>query len=225
MKIWLDTIDITTIKHAATLGILAGVTTNPAILSGSAQGFEDVVGDILDSQPGWLAVQVVQADYDSILKQARTLAGMSERIVVKIPAVEDGFRAITALARENIVTLATTIFESRQIVTAALCGATYAAPYLNRIEEVTGRAFEMLQASQKIIETYGFKTQILAAAIKSVDQFVRCATLGIPAVTLPENVYRALFASNENIASSLHRFDVAWASNERMKNSNFFALD
>jgi TalC/MipB family fructose-6-phosphate aldolase len=225
MQIWLDSIDIATIKHAAGLGILAGVTTNPSILSRSTQHFDQVVGDILDGQPGWLAVQVVEKEYDSIVKQARKLAAISDRIIVKIPAVDDGFRAIATLERENITTLATTIFESRQIVAAALCGASYAAPYVNRIETATGRAFEMLEESQKIIDKYGFKTKILAASFKSVDQFIRCATLGLAAVTLPDNIYRALFASNEHIANSLNQFDSAWVSNAGMNTSRFFALD
>jgi TalC/MipB family fructose-6-phosphate aldolase len=225
MKIWLDSINDVTIKHAADLGILAGVTTNPTILSRSTQDFEYVIGSILDSQPGKLAVQVVQKDYESIVKQAKKLAAISDRIIVKIPAVQDGFRAIATLERDNIATLATTIFESRQIIAAALCGASYAAPYVNRIEVATGQAFEILGESQRIIDAYGLKIKIMAAAIKSVEQFVRCAKLGVPAVTLPDDIYNALFVSNENIVNSLHQFDLAWASNERMRESSFFVLD
>lgn len=225
MELWLDSIDIDTIKHAAELGILAGVTTNPTILSRSSSTFEEVIESILHAQSGKLAAQVVQSDYDSIVEQARKLAAISDRIVVKIPAVHDGLRAIAALERENVATLATTIFESRQVVMASLCGATYVAPYLNRIECATGGAFEMLAASQRIIETYGFKTKILAAAVKSVDQFIRCADLGVAAVTLPGDVYQALFASNEHIDGSLDKFNEAWASNARMSESKVFRLD
>ena len=225
MQIWLDSINVATIKHAANLGILSGVTTNPKILSCSTQNFECVIDNIIDIQSGWLAVQVILADYDSMVKQARKLAAISNRIIVKIPAVHDGFRVIATLEQENIATLATTIFESRQIVTAALCGASYAAPYVNRIEVAGGRAFETLEESQKIIGKYGLKTKILAASIKSVEQFIRCATIGVAAATLPDDVYHALFASNENIADILDQFDKAWASNAHMQGSRFLALE
>jgi TalC/MipB family fructose-6-phosphate aldolase len=223
MELWLDSINIEAIKHAAGLGVLAGVTTNPVILSRSGEKFERVIEAISESQLGRIAVQVVHREYNDIVKQAKRLVAISDRIVVKIPAVDDGLRAIATLERENIATLATTIFESRQIIMASLCGATYAAPYLSKIQMETGEAFGMLETSQKIIEAYGFKTKMLVAAVKSVEQFVRCAELGLSAVTLPENVYRALFASNKSIASSLDTFDLAWGSNAGMKESPFFA--
>lgn len=223
MELWLDSINIETIRHAAEFGILTGVTTNPTILSRSNKKFEHVVESILDNQQGKIAIQVVHDEYATMIKQARRLVGISGRIVIKIPAVEDGLRAIATLDQENISTLATTIFDSRQIVLASLCGATYAAPYLNRIHTTTGGAFEILEKSQRIIETYKFKTKILAAAVKSVEQFMRCAELGISAVTLPDDVYRALFASSDNVASSLEKFDLAWSSNAGMKESPFFA--
>ncbi|TAM54247.1 MAG: hypothetical protein EPN57_06385 [Paraburkholderia sp.] len=216
---------MTIIKHASELGILTGVTTNPAILSRSSEKFECVIENLIAFQSGKVAVQVVENEYASIIKQAKKLAAISDRIVVKIPAVDDGLRAIATLEGENIATLATTIFESRQIVMASLCGATYAAPYLNRIEMSTGGAFEISKKSEKIIRTYGFKTRILAAAVKSVEQFMRCAELGVSAVTVSDDIYHALFASNGDIVCSLEKFDLAWASNAGMRESQFFALD
>lgn len=225
MELWLDTIDVVTIRHAAELGILTGVTTNPALLSCANRNFESVIESIADSQSGKIAVQVVQHQYAAIMNQARKIAAINDRIVVKIPAVHDGFKAIAALERENITTLATAIFEPRQIILAALCNATYVAPYLNRIQMATGGAFEIIEKSQNIILKYGFKTKILSAAIKSVEQFTRCAELGVSAVTLPDDVYRALFDSNESITSSLRKFDLAWDANAGMNRSSFFALD
>ncbi len=223
MELWLDSINIKTIRHAAELGVLTGVTTNPTILARSDQTFEYVVESIVDNQSGKIAIQVAHTEYDAMIKQAIKLTGISDRIVIKIPAVGDGLRVIAALARENIATVATTIFESRQIVMASACGATYAAPYLNRIQTTTGGAFEVLEKSQRIIETYNFRTKILAAAVKSVEQFMRCAELGVSAVTLPDDVYQALFASSGNIAGSLEKFDLAWNSNAGMNGSPFFA--
>jgi TalC/MipB family fructose-6-phosphate aldolase len=212
------------IQHGNHLGILTGITTNPAILSRSNKDFEETIYDLLEIQPGLVAVQVTGKTYNEIIKQAHKLASISHRIIIKIPAIHEGFKAISHLERESIRTLATTIFESKQILMAALCGATYAAPYVNRIETATGNAFDMLEESQTIINRHGFRIKIMAAAIKSVEQFVRCAALGINTVTLPSEVYDELFSSNAHIDESLNQFDIAWNSNELLKKSSFFTL-
>ena len=108
---------------------------------------------------------------------------------------------------------------------AGMCGASYAAPYINRIETATGNAFEILEESLKIVDSQKLNIKIMAAAIKSNQQFLRCIKLGVPAITLPDDIYHSLFASSESVAESLHQFDLAWASNERMRQSSFFALD
>ncbi|MBX9296564.1 transaldolase family protein [Chromobacterium piscinae] len=222
MKIWLDTIDIDAIRKAQAMGVLAGVTTNPSILATSNRDVEAVLGEILDAQSGPLAVQVAARGLDGMLAQARRIAGISPRMVVKIPAAGDGFRAMSILEREGIATLATTIFETRQLALAALAGASYAAPYVNRIELSTGNAFEVLEQSQRLLDAYGYKTSILAAAVKTVDQFLRCAQTGVAAVTLPVAVFQQLHASSEDIEQSLRKFDAAWQSNGLTRDAALF---
>lgn len=223
MQVWLDTIDFDIIKHAQRLGIAAGVTTNPAILGDVHENLESLFGKLLDIQTGGLAVQITHTDAKGQLAQARRIARLGSRIVIKIPAIGEGFQVMAELEKEGIKTLATTIFESRQIVMAGMVGAHYAAPYINKIEESTGNAFELIAESQQIIERYGYRTRIMGASIKSADQFVRCAKLGIGAITLPADTYREIFASTESIDASLAVFAEAWQSNRFATESSLFS--
>jgi TalC/MipB family fructose-6-phosphate aldolase len=225
MQIWLDTIDFSLIRHARQLGLLAGVTTNPSILAAAKQPVESVLDTLLDLQPGKLAVQVTGDDYASQLRQARRLAAKSDRIVIKIPAVGDGFQTMAALEREGIPTLATAIFESRQIVMAGLLGVHYAAPYLNRIEQAGRDAALLLQESQQILQRQGQRTLIMGAAVKSLEQFMQCARAGIGAVTLPADTYRQLFASTPDVDAALARFDSAWQANPFTARSALFSTE
>ena len=222
MQLWLDTIDLNLIKDACELDILSGVTTNPSILAGSNISPEETIRKLIDIQSGGVAVQTTETEFLSIIKQARRIAKISERIIIKIPAINDGFRAISFLEKEGINTLATTIFETRQIVLAGMLGAMYAAPYINRIECATGNAFDMLSDAQNIISKNQYKTKIMAAAIHTSDQFIRCAKIGAGAITIPANLYKELFASNSDIDSSLEKFHFAWSSNDCTSQSRLF---
>ena len=222
MQLWMDTIDFELILDAARLGILAGVTTNPKILAGSDNEPESVIRKLLDIQTGMVAVQTTETELSSIVKQACQIAKISKRIIIKIPAINDGFRAIPILEKEGVRTLATTIYETRQIVFASMLGAMYAAPYLNKIESTTGNSFGVLSEAQNILSRDQSKTKIMGAAIVNAQQFSSCAKIGIGAITLPAHVYKELFASNEHMESSLSVFDAAWTSNDRTSRSSLF---
>jgi TalC/MipB family fructose-6-phosphate aldolase len=213
MQIWLDTIDCDLIENANRLGIVAGVTTNPRLLSQANADPAAVIKKLLDIQPGRVAVQTTAKPLPSIIEQAYRLVRVSDRIIVKIPAVGDGLRAIALLAKEGIPTVATTIYETRQIVWAAKLGATYAAPYLGRIALAGGDALAVVRDAQQILATYCYPTHIMAAAIRTAGQFVECAKAGVGAATLSADLYQALFASNAFIDASLNEFDRVWLAN------------
>lgn len=222
MQLWMDTIDFDLIGDAARLGILAGVTTNPTILASSDNDPETVIRKLLDIQPGMVAVQTTETELSSIVKQACQIAKISKRIIIKIPAINDGFRAIPILEKEGIHTLATTIYETRQIVFASMLGAMYAAPYLDRIESTRGNGYGVLSDSQNILSRDQSRTKIMGAAIVNAQQFSSCAKIGIGAITLPAHVYKELFASSEHMDSSLSAFNAAWTSNDCTSQSRLF---
>jgi len=222
MQLWMDTIDFDVIEDAARLGILAGVTTNPTILAGSDNEPETVIRKLLDIQPGMVAVQTTETELSLIVKQAYQIAKINKRIIIKIPAINDGFRAIPILEKEGVNTLATTIYETRQIVFASMLGAMYAAPYLDRIESTVGNGFGVLSDAQNILSRAQSRTRIMGAAIVNAKQFSGCAKIGIGAITLPAHVYKELFGSSEHMESSLSAFNSAWTSNDHTSHSHLF---
>jgi TalC/MipB family fructose-6-phosphate aldolase len=212
MELWLDTTDLDVIKHANKLNILTGVTTNPLLLSKAEADPETTIKKILDVQPGRVAVQVTEGELMPIIEQSRRLSKLSDRVIIKIPAINDGFHAISFLEKEGICTLATTIFETRQIIFSAMTGASYAAPYLSRIDQATGNATSVVGDGQEIIKLNNYKTKIMAASVTRLEQFIWCAKIEIGAITLPKNLYSELFSSNAVIEKCMDDFDAAWKS-------------
>ncbi|MCC7005488.1 MAG: hypothetical protein IT497_02435 [Ottowia sp.] len=141
-------------------------------------------------------------------------------MIVKIPACYDGLKAMAILSRDGISTLATTIYDSKQVVCSAIAGAKYAAPYLGRL---LGDQNAKLADMQAVITEQKYPIKIMAAAIRSCEQFVECARLGVAAITLPVDVYQALFVPSSEVMDSLHNFELDWSSNPLAKQSDLFA--
>lgn len=222
MELWLDTSDYKIIRSASDLGVLTGVTTNPSILSKVAELPETILKNLLEIQAGLVAVQVTQHECTAMLKQARTLAALNDRIIVKIPACDEGFKVIGLLANEGIATLATTVFETKQVVFSALLGASYVAPYLGRLPGDSNKQMAALTDMQTVIKTNNYPIKIMAAAIRSCEQFVECARLGVAAVTLPPSVYQALFMPSAEVSESLNKFNLDWLASPYTKKSRLF---
>ena len=222
MELWLDTIDFDTVAHASRLNVLTGVTTNPSILGKATSDPESILRKLLDIQSGYVAVQIVATGLPRIIEQAQRIAQIDDRIIIKIPAAHDGFEAIAWLEKKGIRTLATTIFDTRQILLAAMLGATYAAPYLSKIDQSGGNADAVIDEGNAIIKANRYTTKIMVASIKTVEQFVQCAKIGAAAVTLPGQVYRELFCSTPQIEESMSLFDGVWNSNHLTRHSELF---
>jgi TalC/MipB family fructose-6-phosphate aldolase len=222
MELWLDTIDLDVIQNAHEMNILAGVTTNPTILSKADTSPETKIKQVLDAQSGYVAAQVTVNDFSEMLAQARRLAALSKRIIVKIPVTPDGLRAMAILNKENIATMATAIFEPPQVFLAAAVGAKYAAPYLGRIEKTTGHSFEILAEMTQIISQQKQTLRLLAAAITSTEQLIKCAALGVHAITLPAAVYQSLLATHPATEESLEGFAKDWLSGKYTTTSTLF---
>ncbi|HEV8052150.1 MAG TPA: transaldolase family protein [Parachlamydiaceae bacterium] len=210
MEIWLDTCDSEVISNAHRLGILYGVTTNPSILAKADENHDIVINRILDNQNGSVAVQVTAYNADEMIKQAEALRAFSDRIIVKIPVVQDGLVAIKHLSRKNIPIMATAIFQPHQALLAALAGADYVAPYVGRIFDEGIDAYDSLETMQAIYKTYQFKTKILAAALRTPEQIMKCARLGIHAVTLKSTLFSQFSADDESTLNCLSVFAEDW---------------
>ncbi len=227
MELWLDTTDEKIIRDAYSLGLLTGVTTNPSILSKADDAPEIVLERLLGFQEGYVAVQVTADDLPTMLKQAEKLMRLDYskrgRIIIKIPASGDGFKAMALLKKQGITTLATAVFETKQLIFSALAGASYIAPYFNRIENASGgHALKVLKEMQEIIHVQRYQIKIMAAAIHSSKQLCDCAQLGVGAITIPVPVYQEMMQSSSHVEDSLKKFKEDWQSNKETATSKLF---
>lgn len=220
MEIWLDTINIPSVKKAKSLGILNGVTTNPSLLSGAKSPLKEVLIELLTHQEGPITAQVVASDCDEIVKQALALVEISRRIIVKIPFSVEGLKAIDILSHQGIVTMATVIFTPQQALLAAKAGAQYIAPYLGRMEANGIDPWNTLETMLKIYKNYEFSTKILAASIRDVSQVIRCAEMGVHAVTLKDQVFEQLLETDPMTHQGISQFAVDW---EKAKDTSLFS--
>jgi TalC/MipB family fructose-6-phosphate aldolase len=211
MEIWLDTANVELAAHAQSLGILDGVTTNPTILSTSKVSPQIVIEGLLEAQSGCVAIQVLSDEEDEILAQAKQLSSISSRILVKIPATQNGFRAIYALSQEGIPTLATAIFDARQALLAFKAGASYLAPYLGRIADNGKNPLEVLSQMKMVKERYGFGGKIMGAGIRDLNTAMGCVDLGICAMTLSNKVFGEFIQDSNPTLLALEKFSMDWS--------------
>lgn len=210
MEIWLDTCDSEIILNAKRLGILHGVTTNPSILAKAGEDHDKIISNLLEVQNGPVAVQVTAYNAESMIKQGLALRSISDRIIVKVPVVQDGLAAIRYLSRENVRVMATAIFQPQQALLAALAGADYVAPYVGRMLDEGMDAFDALDSMKSIYKSYQFKTKILAAALRTPEQVMVCARMGIQAVTLKSTLFSQFTADSELTLNCLNVFAEDW---------------
>ena len=218
MEFWLDTTKLDVIESADRLGVLFGATTNPSIISKSGERLEDVLRSILSVQEGPVTAQVVAKDAEGMIQQAKLLRKLSKRIIIKIPVTKAGLEATAFLSSRNIPTMVTVVFDSNQVVMAALAGATYVAPYLGRIQKSGKDSLKVLRDMQSIIDNQSFSTKIIAASIKSPDIVSECARLSVSAVTVPESVFKKMLPHSQTTAG-IEKFSDDW---KKAKRSDLF---
>lgn len=204
MEIWLDTIDTAAIEKAKDLGLLYGVTTNPALLSQASLPAEEVLEDLLNRFSGPLAVQVTLSKASEMIEQGKDLVDFSSRIIVKIPVTEEGIEAINRLSHIDIPVMATTIFSPLQALLALKAGARYVVPYFSHLGE---KALPVCQSIQKMVCT---ERKLLIAALTTPAQVIQCAEEGFSAVTLKAPLFSECLAPPKQTLEHLERFTKAW---------------
>jgi transaldolase len=196
MKFFIDTANIDQIKEAYSLGILDGVTTNPSLMAKEGiSGTDNVlrhykaICDIVDSD---VSAEVLSTDYDSMIREGEMLASIDEKIVVKIPMIKDGVKAIKYFSDKGIKTNCTLVFSPGQAILAAKAGATYVSPFLGRLDDISYNGLELIANMSNIYMIQGYQTQILAASIRNPVHIVECARLGAHVITSPLSSILAL---------------------------------
>lgn len=192
MQIFIDSADIDDIKDAAAMGLVDGVTTNPSLIAKSGRKLEEVINDIVEIVDGPISAEVISTECDGILEEGRKLAKIHENIVVKVPLIAEGLKAVQVFAKEGIKTNVTLCFSPTQAMLAAKAGATYISPFLGRVDDISGEGMELLEQIIAIYRNYDMQTQVLAASIRHPLHVVQAALLGSDVATLPHKVIHQL---------------------------------
>ena len=193
MKFFIDTANIKEIKEAAALGILDGVTTNPSLVAKEGKDFRKLLDEILAIVDGPVSAEVISTEYDGILKEAHELAKIHKNIVVKVPLIKEGLKAVRTLSSENIKTNVTLCFSPSQALLAAKAGATYISPFVGRLDDISHDGMELISQIVQIYKNYDYKTQVLVASIRHPLHLVEAALMGADVCTMPFSVIDRLF--------------------------------
>lgn len=192
MKIFIDTANIKEIKEAAGLGLIDGVTTNPSLISRENRAAPDLLKEICSLVTGPVSAEVISLDTEGMLSEARQLSKIAGNIVVKIPLVKEGLKAVKILSQENIKTNVTLCFSSTQALLAAKAGADYISPFVGRLDDISQRGMDLVKEIKAIYTNYGFKTKIIVASVRNPLHVVEAAVLGADIATIPFAVIEQL---------------------------------
>lgn len=193
MKFFIDTADLDEIHEANDLGVLDGVTTNPSLCAKiGVEDFEGHIAKICNIVTGDVSAEVVSTKYEEIVAEGRHLAAIADNVVVKVPLIKDGIKAIKTLSGEGIKINCTLCFSATQAVIAAKAGATYISPFIGRIDDISSDGMQLIEDVVNIYDNYGFETEILAASIRHPMHVLESMRLGADVATMPLNVIEQL---------------------------------
>ncbi|MBP6577877.1 MAG: fructose-6-phosphate aldolase [Chryseobacterium sp.] len=189
MKFFIDTANLEQIREANDLGILDGVTTNPSLMAKEGiSGNEAILKhykDICDIVDGDISAEVLSTTYEEMIAEGDILAQIHPNIVVKIPMIKDGIKALKYFSNKGIKTNCTLIFSAGQALLAAKAGATYVSPFLGRLDDISTDSLNLIEEIRLIFDNYGFETEILAASVRNSMHIINCAKIGADVVTCP----------------------------------------
>lgn len=196
MKFFIDTANLDQIREANELGVLDGVTTNPSLMA--KEGIKGVENcnkhyvEICNIVKGDVSAEVISTDYESMIKEGMVLAALHPNIVVKVPCIADGIKAIKYFSEKGIRTNCTLIFSPGQALLAAKAGATYVSPFVGRLDDIASDGIELVEKIVDMFNYYGFETQVLAASIRSTQHIIQCIEAGADVATCPLSAIKGL---------------------------------
>ena len=196
MKFFIDTANLNEIKEAYDLGVLDGVTTNPSLMAKEGiTGAENIkshykaICNIVDDN---VSAEVIATDFEGMMKEGRELAKIDDKIVVKVPMIGEGVKAIKAFTSEGIRTNCTLIFNAGQAILAAKAGASYVSPFVGRLDDISSDGMALIEQIVHIYDNYGYQTEVLAASIRHTMHLIQCAEVGADVATCPLSVITGL---------------------------------
>ena len=192
MKFFIDTANIEEIKKAGELGMVDGVTTNPSLVAKEGREFKGLIKEICEIVDGPVSAEVVSLEADAMVKEAEDLAELADNIVVKIPLIEEGLKAVRILSEKGISTNVTLCFSPLQALMAAKAGASYISPFIGRLDDISQRGMDLVEEIAMIYDNYGFETEIIVASVRNPVHVLDAALVGADIATIPFKVIQQL---------------------------------
>ncbi|RIV26841.1 fructose-6-phosphate aldolase [Fibrisoma montanum] len=196
MKFFIDTANLADIREAQDMGILDGVTTNPSLMAKEGiTGKDNIIAhykQICEIVEGDVSAEVISTTFDEIIREGEELAELNENIVVKVPMIKDGVKAIKYFTEKGIRTNCTLIFSAGQALLAAKAGATYVSPFVGRLDDISTDGMALIEQIVTIFTNYGYTTEVLAASVRHPMHIIQCAEMGADVMTAPLSVIKAL---------------------------------
>ena len=192
MKFFIDTANLEQIKKGVEMGMVDGVTTNPSLIAKEDKPFEEILKDIVAVVDGPISAEVVSLEADKMVEEAKVLAAMSDNIVIKIPMIMEGIKAVKQLTALGINTNVTLIFSAAQALLAAKAGATYVSPFVGRLDDIGTEGMDLVADIMSIFRNYGFQTEVIVASVRSPQHVMDSAAIGADIATIPLNVIEQL---------------------------------
>lgn len=196
MKFFIDTANLSDIKEAHSLGVLDGVTTNPSLMAKEGiTGESNIINhylQICELVDGDVSAEVISTNYEGMVSEGEKLAALHPQIVVKIPMIKDGIKAIKYFSDKGIRTNCTLVFSAGQALLAAKAGATYVSPFIGRLDDISTDGLKLIEEIRLIYDNYGYETQILAASVRHVMHIMNCAQIGADVITAPLSAIEGL---------------------------------
>ena len=193
MKLYLDTANVEEIREAARWGVLNGVTTNPSLAARENEDFAKILPSICDLVDGPVSAEVISLEYEGMVREGRKLAGIHPNVVVKIPIVPEGMRAVKALSAEGIKVNVTLIFSVNQALLAARAGAAYVSPFLGRLDDIGHTGVELVRDIVDVIDLHDLGVEVIAASIRHPEHVSAVALAGAHIATMPFKVLKQMF--------------------------------
>ncbi len=192
MKFFIDTANIEEIKKAHALGMVDGVTTNPSLVAKEPRPFLEILKEICELVDGPVSAEVISLEAEGMVAEARELVKIADNIVIKIPMIEEGLKAVKILSAEGIKTNVTLIFSASQALLAAKAGATYVSPFVGRLDDISINGLDLIADIMTILRNYGYATEVIVASVRSPMHVVESALLGADIATIPYKVIAQL---------------------------------
>lgn len=188
MKIFIDTANVEEIRKANELGVICGVTTNPSLIAREGRDFKEVVTEITNIVDGPISAEVISLEADKMVEEALELVKIHKNIVIKIPMIPEGLKAVKILSGKGIKTNVTLIFSASQALLAAKAGASYVSPFIGRLDDISADGEALVSEISEIFANYGIETEIIAASIRGPQDAVKAALAGADIATIPYKV-------------------------------------